>query len=83
MEGAAKILVGLTVARGRIDPPEAPGVIRHLGRVVQLSGMGLEFEWDQDKAWQNIEKRDKSFEEAATVLGEPLSNHQRLVTGPR
>jgi uncharacterized DUF497 family protein len=45
--------------------------------------MGLEFEWDQEKARQNIEKRDNSFEEAATVLSEPLSNHQRLATGPR
>ncbi len=35
--------------------------------------MSLEFEWDQDKARQNIEKHDVSFEEAATVFGDPLS----------
>jgi uncharacterized DUF497 family protein len=33
----------------------------------------LEFEWDADKAASNIAKHDISFEEAATVFGEPLS----------
>lgn len=35
--------------------------------------MGLRFEWDGDKARQNIEKHSVSFEEAATVFGDPLS----------
>jgi uncharacterized DUF497 family protein len=33
----------------------------------------LEFEWDADKAASNIAKHDISFEEAATVFGDPLS----------
>lgn len=35
--------------------------------------MGLRFEWDEDKARQNIEKHGVSFEEVATVFGDPLS----------
>lgn len=35
--------------------------------------MGLRFEWDEDKARQNIEKHSVSFEEAATMFGDPLS----------
>ncbi len=35
--------------------------------------MGLRFEWNEDKARQNIEKHGVSFEEAATVFGDPLS----------
>jgi uncharacterized DUF497 family protein len=35
--------------------------------------MSLEFEWDEDKARQNIEKHGISFEEAATIFGDPLS----------
>ncbi len=35
--------------------------------------MGLTFEWDEKKARQNLEKHDVSFEEAATVFGDPLS----------
>ena len=35
--------------------------------------MGLRFEWDENKARHNIEKHDTSFEEAATVFGDPLS----------
>lgn len=33
----------------------------------------LEFEWDSDKAASNIAKHAVSFEEAATVFGDPLS----------
>jgi uncharacterized DUF497 family protein len=33
----------------------------------------LFFEWDEDKASQNIRKHGVSFEEAATVFGHPLS----------
>jgi uncharacterized DUF497 family protein len=33
----------------------------------------LEFEWDADKAASNIAKHGVSFEEAATVFGDPLS----------
>ena len=33
----------------------------------------LEFEWDPDKAATNVAKHGVSFEEAATVFGDPLS----------
>lgn len=35
--------------------------------------MGLIFEWDGKKAKQNLKKHGVSFEEAATVFGDPLS----------
>lgn len=35
--------------------------------------MSLRFEWDGGKAGRNIEKHGVSFEEAATVFGDPLS----------
>ena len=35
--------------------------------------MSLEFEWDRDKARRNVEKHEVSFEEAATVFGDPFS----------
>ena len=35
--------------------------------------MGLRFEWDEEKAKRNLKKHGVSFEEAATVLGDPLS----------
>ena len=35
--------------------------------------MALVFEWDDGKAGQNIKKHGVSFEEAATVFGDPLS----------
>lgn len=35
--------------------------------------MGLVFEWDGTKAKANIRKHGISFEEAATVFGDPLS----------
>ena len=35
--------------------------------------MGLTFEWDKNKAKQNLKKHGVSFEEAATVFGDPLS----------
>lgn len=34
--------------------------------------MALEFEWDQRKAASNLLKHEVSFEEAATVFGDPL-----------
>lgn len=33
--------------------------------------MALEFEWDEEKAALNLEKHGVSFEEAATVFGDP------------
>lgn len=33
----------------------------------------MEFEWDPDKAARNLAKHGVSFQEAATVLGDPLS----------
>ena len=35
--------------------------------------MPLGFEWDENKARSNIAKHGVSFEEAATVFGDPLS----------
>ena len=35
--------------------------------------MNLQFEWDEEKAEQNTWKHSVSFEEAATVLADPLS----------
>ncbi len=35
--------------------------------------MGLTFEWDENKAKQNLKKHSVSFEEAGTVFGDPLS----------
>lgn len=35
--------------------------------------MGLFFEWDERKAQQNLRKHRVSFEEAATIFGDPLS----------
>ena len=35
--------------------------------------MALNFEWDHDKAVQNLKKHGVSFEEAASVFGDPLS----------
>jgi len=35
--------------------------------------VALLFEWDSDKAQQNARGHDVSFEEAATVFGDPLS----------
>jgi len=35
--------------------------------------MGLTFEGDDNKARENLQKHDVSFEEATTVFGDPLS----------
>jgi len=35
--------------------------------------MGIEFEWDQEKARANLKKHQISFYEAATVFGDHLS----------
>jgi len=35
--------------------------------------MPLTFEWDEEKAKQNIKKHKVSFEEASTVFADPLS----------
>lgn len=35
--------------------------------------MGLTYEWDRRKARSNLRKHGVSFEEAITVLGDPLS----------
>ncbi|HEX7314055.1 MAG TPA: BrnT family toxin [Pyrinomonadaceae bacterium] len=34
----------------------------------------MRFEWDEDKAVTNLTKHGVSFEEAATVFGDPLSD---------
>jgi uncharacterized DUF497 family protein len=34
----------------------------------------MQFEWDEAKAAQNLIKHGVSFEEAATVFGDPLSD---------
>jgi uncharacterized DUF497 family protein len=33
----------------------------------------MRFEWDESKAARNVVKHDVSFEEAATVFGDPLA----------
>ena len=40
----------------------------------------MEFEWDPRKAAANVAKHKVSFEEAATVFGDPLG---RIVADPR
>jgi uncharacterized protein len=35
--------------------------------------MSLEFEWDLEKAASNLKKHGVTFEEAATVFGDPLA----------
>ena len=35
--------------------------------------MGLRFRWDRRKAASNLEKHGVSFEEAASIFGDPLS----------
>ena len=35
--------------------------------------MGLTFEWDRRKAAANLQKHGVSFEEASSVVGDPLS----------
>ena len=35
--------------------------------------LGVEFEWDPDKAEANLAKHGVSFHEAATIFGDPLS----------
>ena len=42
--------------------------------------MNLRFEWDPDKAAGNVDKHGVSFEEAATVFGDPLG---KIVDDPR
>ena len=42
--------------------------------------MALQFEWDPRKAATNLSKHGVSFEEAATVFGDPLG---RFVADPR
>jgi uncharacterized DUF497 family protein len=42
--------------------------------------LALEFEWDPQKAAANLTKHGVSFEEAATVFGDPLG---RIVPDPR
>ena len=34
---------------------------------------GLKFEWDSDKALSNASKHDVTFEEAASIFGDPLA----------
>lgn len=35
--------------------------------------MGLEFEWDREKAKKNLKKHGVSFEEASSVFADPLA----------
>lgn len=42
--------------------------------------MALEFEWDSRKAAANLAKHTVSFEDAATVFGDPLG---RIMADPR
>ena len=42
--------------------------------------MALKFEWDPQKAARNLAKHEVTFEEAATVFGDPLG---RITSDPR
>jgi uncharacterized DUF497 family protein len=42
--------------------------------------LALEFEWDPQKAAANLAKQTVSFEDAATVFGDPLG---RIMADPR
>lgn len=42
--------------------------------------MAIKFEWDPQKAESNLTKHGVSFEEAATVFGDPLG---RITSDPR
>jgi hypothetical protein len=42
--------------------------------------LALEFEWDRQKAAANLAKHRVSFEESATVFGDPLG---RIAADPR
>jgi uncharacterized protein len=42
--------------------------------------LALEFEWDARKAAANLAKHEVSFQEAATVFGDPLG---RIIADPR
>jgi uncharacterized DUF497 family protein len=46
--------------------------IPSLGKEVNIP-MPLKFEWNPEKAEQNLDKHRVSFPEAATVFGDPLS----------
>jgi uncharacterized DUF497 family protein len=35
--------------------------------------MGLSFEWDDNKAHENLKRHGVSFEESSTIFGDPLS----------
>ena len=35
--------------------------------------MGLSFEWDEQKAQENLSKHDVSFEECSSIFGDPWS----------
>ena len=35
--------------------------------------MGLTFEWDDQKAQENVRRHGVSFEESSTIFGDPLS----------
>ena len=35
--------------------------------------MGFTFEWDEQKALENLRRHDVSFEESVTIFGDPLS----------
>ena len=43
---------------------------RHLNRYILV----VQFDWDKNKAASNLAKHKVSFEESATVFGDPLSD---------
>lgn len=47
--------------------------VREWGRTGYTESVNLQFEWDENKAEQNIDKHGVAFAEAATIFGDPLS----------
>ena len=45
--------------------------------------MAIRFEWDKEKARENAKKHGVTFEEAATVFGDPLARIHDDLTTPR
>jgi uncharacterized DUF497 family protein len=55
-----------------VDSPAIPGY-NHLRTGGHGCTVGIDFEWDPNKAAQNLQKHGVTFEEAATVFRDDLS----------
>ena len=64
----------MTAGTGCSTTTEASQWIDFAGGVQFHRAMPLGFEWDENKSRANLAKHGVSFEEAATVFGDPLSS---------